>query len=41
MAIDDVLISPGTCPQRGSCNFEVDSCGYINVNSLGDEVRMI
>eukprot|EP00794_Sanderia_malayensis_P017044 gene17044-18759_t len=36
IAIDDVLITDGACPQPGACTFERGKCTYINVQS-GDE----
>lgn len=39
IAIDDVVVTPGTCPQRGSCDFETSTCGYTNVQLNGDDVR--
>ena len=30
VAIDDVSITRGQCPNPGDCNFEVDLCGWVN-----------
>lgn len=29
-ALDDIKILPGQCPPPGSCDFEIDTCGYSN-----------
>lgn len=36
IAVDDVSIKPGACPQPGSCDFETGFCGYSNVQQ-GDQ----
>ena len=30
IAIDDVMVSEGPCPDYGNCDFERDMCGYTN-----------
>ena len=30
IAIDDVVITEGPCPDYGNCDFERDKCGYTN-----------
>ena len=29
IAIDDISMTPGPCPGIGSCDFETDTCGWI------------
>ena len=29
--LDDIDLSPNSCPPKGSCDFTTDSCGYTNV----------
>ena len=41
IAIDDVVILPGKCPPKGSCNFENNMCGYSNVQRMRDDVCII
>ncbi|XP_041365734.1 MAM and LDL-receptor class A domain-containing protein 1-like [Gigantopelta aegis] len=36
IAIDDITWKNGFCPPDGYCNFEQDTCGYINVKT-GDD----
>lgn len=31
IALDDIKVVPRACPPPGSCDFEVDLCGYTNV----------
>ncbi|XP_025085553.1 MAM and LDL-receptor class A domain-containing protein 1-like [Pomacea canaliculata] len=35
IAIDDIKIQEGDCPPPGSCNFEVDTCSYYNIEGYG------
>ena len=37
IALDDVSYARRTCPALGYCNFETDTCGYINVQ--GDDTN--
>ena len=30
IAIDDVMVTDGPCPDPGNCDFERDLCGYTN-----------
>lgn len=30
IAIDDIRIADGSCPHKGSCDFEYDMCGFFN-----------
>lgn len=34
IAIDDVMISEGPCPDPGNCDFERDLCGYTNRDNI-------
>ncbi|XP_057298293.1 MAM and LDL-receptor class A domain-containing protein 2-like isoform X2 [Hydractinia symbiolongicarpus] len=36
IAIDDVMITEGPCPDAGNCDFERDGCGYTNI-PYGDQ----
>lgn len=36
IAIDDVNVQEGNCLPPGTCDFEIDTCGYINVQGLDD-----
>lgn len=32
IAIDDVRLLTGNCPHPGDCDFETDSCGWMNTD---------
>ena len=34
IGIDDIRIAKGECPHVGTCDFEYDTCGYLNPTSL-------
>ncbi|XP_033638977.1 MAM and LDL-receptor class A domain-containing protein 1-like [Asterias rubens] len=36
IAIDDVLLTTGSCPKAGLCDFELDMCGWSNDKSTDD-----
>ncbi|GFN85250.1 MAM and LDL-receptor class a domain-containing protein 2-like [Plakobranchus ocellatus] len=34
IGLDDIRIAKGACPHVGTCDFEYDTCGYLNPTSL-------
>lgn len=36
IAVDDIKVQQGDCPPPGTCNFETDTCGYVNVQGMDD-----
>ncbi|GFR70367.1 MAM and LDL-receptor class A domain-containing protein 2-like, partial [Elysia marginata] len=34
IGLDDIRIAKGECPHVGTCDFEYDTCGYLNPTSL-------
>lgn len=36
IAVDDLAVLPGACPAPGNCDFESDTCGYLNTR-VGDQ----
>jgi hypothetical protein len=41
VAIDDVSITRGLCPNPGDCTFEVDLCGWTNDENVGEMYWLI
>ncbi|KAF8778576.1 MAM and LDL-receptor class A domain-containing [Argiope bruennichi] len=36
IALDDIHVTHGSCSDPGSCNFEIDTCGWINADAFAD-----